>query len=64
VINAGCGDKDLKHFDEQLGLFGGDVNMEVSWETDRGLFALQGTNTLPYRLVRFTRKLARDVRSH
>jgi len=42
VINAGCGDKDLAHFDEQLGKFGGDVNLDVAWETDRGLFALQG----------------------
>lgn len=42
VINAGCGQKDLDHFDEQLGLFGGDVNLEVAWEKDRGLFALQG----------------------
>lgn len=41
VINAGCAPKDLKHFDEQLGKFGGDVNMEVMWD-DRGLYALQG----------------------
>ena len=42
VINAGCAEKDLAHFDEQLGSFGGDVNMEVTWYNDRGLFALQG----------------------
>merc|ERR1712173_526898 len=41
VINAGCADKDLAHFREQLNTFGGDVNMEVLWD-DRGLFALQG----------------------
>jgi len=41
VINAGCADKDLAHFDEQLGLFGGEVNMDVQWD-NRGLFALQG----------------------
>lgn len=41
VINAGCADKDLAHFDEQLGLFGGDVHMDVQWD-NRGLFALQG----------------------
>lgn len=41
VINAGCADKDLKHFDEQLGKFGGDVKMEVQWD-NRGLYALQG----------------------
>lgn len=41
VINAGCAPKDLKHFDEQLGKFGGDVKMEVMWD-DRGLYALQG----------------------
>ena len=44
VINAGCGEKDLAHFDEQLGKFGGDVHMEILWESDRGLFALQGHN--------------------
>jgi len=42
VINAGCADKDLAHFDHQLGLFGGDVKMEVNWVDDRGLYALQG----------------------
>eukprot|EP00040_Diaphanoeca_grandis_P022883 m.123695 g.123695 ORF g.123695 m.123695 type:complete len:414 (+) comp29006_c0_seq1:31-1272(+) len=42
VINAGCATKDLAHFDTQLGLFGGDVNMEVNWSDKRGLFALQG----------------------
>ena len=41
MINAGCADKDLAHFDEQLGLFGGDVHMDVQWD-NRGLFALQG----------------------
>mmetsp|Transcript_2127 Transcript_2127/g.4907 ORF Transcript_2127/g.4907 Transcript_2127/m.4907 type:complete len:432 (+) Transcript_2127:90-1385(+) len=41
VINAGCAPKDLKHFEEELGKFGGDVKMEVLWD-DRGLFALQG----------------------
>lgn len=41
VVNAGCADKDLKHFEEQMGKFGGDVKMEVMWN-DRGLFALQG----------------------
>jgi aminomethyltransferase len=41
VINAGCAPKDLKHFDEQLGKFGGDVKLEVLWD-DRGLYALQG----------------------
>jgi aminomethyltransferase len=41
VINAGCAPKDLKHFEEQLGRFGGDVKMEVLWD-ERGLFALQG----------------------
>jgi len=41
VVNAGCAPKDLKHFEEHLGKFGGDVKMEVMWN-DRGLFALQG----------------------
>eukprot|EP00928_Gymnodinium_smaydae_P061627 TRINITY_DN45668_c0_g1_i1.p2 TRINITY_DN45668_c0_g1~~TRINITY_DN45668_c0_g1_i1.p2 ORF type:complete len:445 (+),score=112.15 TRINITY_DN45668_c0_g1_i1:71-1336(+) len=41
VINAGCAPKDLKHFETELGKFGGDVKMEVLWD-DRGLFALQG----------------------
>lgn len=41
VINAGCAPKDLKHFDTELGKFGGDVKMEVMWD-DRGLYALQG----------------------
>jgi len=41
VINAGCADKDIKHFEEQMGKFGGDVKMEVLWDS-RGLFALQG----------------------
>ena len=29
VVNAGCAPKDLKHFEEQLGKFGGDVKMEA-----------------------------------
>jgi len=41
VVNAGCAPKDLKHFEAELGKFGGDVKMEVLWD-DRGLFALQG----------------------
>jgi len=41
VINAGCAPKDLKHFEEQLGKFGGDVKMDVLWDT-RGLYAIQG----------------------
>mmetsp|Transcript_28532 Transcript_28532/g.51629 ORF Transcript_28532/g.51629 Transcript_28532/m.51629 type:complete len:416 (-) Transcript_28532:43-1290(-) len=41
VVNAGCAPKDLAHFEEQLGKFGGDVKMEVMWD-NRGLFALQG----------------------
>merc|ERR1719262_1760101 len=41
VINAGCAPKDLKHFEEQLGKFGGDVNMEVLWD-ERGLYAIHG----------------------
>jgi len=41
VINAGCAPKDIKHFEEQLGKFGGDVKMEVQWD-NRGLYALQG----------------------
>lgn len=41
VINAGCAPKDLKHFETEMGKFGGDVKMEVMWD-DRGLFALQG----------------------
>lgn len=41
VINAGCADKDIKHFEAELGRFGGDVKMEVLWD-GRGLFALQG----------------------
>jgi len=41
VVNAGCAPKDLKHFEEQLGKFGGDVKMEVMWD-NRGLYALQG----------------------
>merc|ERR1719265_553653 len=31
VINAGCAPKDLKHFEEQLRTFPGQVNMEVLW---------------------------------
>merc|ERR1719330_404254 len=41
VVNAGCTPKDLKHFETELGRFGGDVKMEVLWD-DRGLYALQG----------------------
>jgi len=41
VINAGCAPNDLKHFEEHLGKFGGDVKMEVLWD-ERGLYALQG----------------------
>lgn len=41
VVNAGCAPKDLKHFQTELGKFGGDVKMEVLWD-DRGLYALQG----------------------
>eukprot|EP00931_Biecheleriopsis_adriatica_P105393 TRINITY_DN79952_c0_g1_i1.p1 TRINITY_DN79952_c0_g1~~TRINITY_DN79952_c0_g1_i1.p1 ORF type:complete len:449 (+),score=116.35 TRINITY_DN79952_c0_g1_i1:102-1349(+) len=41
VVNAGCAPKDIKHFEEQLGKFGGDVKMEVLWD-NRGLFAFQG----------------------
>jgi len=41
VVNAGCAPKDLKHFEAELGKFGGDVKMEVLWD-NRGLFALQG----------------------
>merc|ERR1719284_480936 len=41
VVNAGCAPKDLKHFEAELGKFGGDVKMEVMWD-NRGLYALQG----------------------
>merc|ERR1719356_625262 len=41
VVNAGCAPKDLKHFETELGKFGGDVKMEVMWD-NRGLYALQG----------------------
>lgn len=41
VVNAGCAPKDLKHFEEQLGKFGGDVKMDILWDS-RGLYALQG----------------------
>jgi len=41
VVNAGCAPKDLKHFETELGKFGGDVKMEVLWD-DRGLYAVQG----------------------
>jgi len=41
VINAGCAPKDLKHFEEQMGKFAGDVKLEVMWD-NRGLYALQG----------------------
>lgn len=39
VINAGCKDKDLAHFNKKLAEFKGDVHMEV---IDRSLVALQG----------------------
>ncbi|CAE7367235.1 GDCST [Symbiodinium sp. CCMP2592] len=45
VVNAGCATKDLKHFEEQLGKFGGDVKMEVMWD-NRGLFAIQGPKAM------------------
>ncbi|CAJ1452772.1 unnamed protein product, partial [Effrenium voratum] len=45
VVNAGCAPKDLKHFEEELGKFGGDVKMEVMWD-NRGLFALQGPKAM------------------
>jgi len=41
VINAGCAPKDIKHFEAELGRFGGDVKMDVLWDS-RGLYALQG----------------------
>lgn len=41
VVNAGCATGDIKHFEEHLGKFGGDVKMEVLWD-ERGLYALQG----------------------
>lgn len=41
VVNAGCAPKDIKHFEEQMGKFSGDVKMEVLWD-ERGLYALQG----------------------
>lgn len=41
VVNAGCATKDIAHFEQQLGKFGGDVKMEVLWD-GRGLYALQG----------------------
>jgi len=41
VVNAGCANKDIKHFEEQMGKFDGDVKMEVMWD-ERGLYALQG----------------------
>lgn len=41
VVNAGCADKDLAHFNAKLKEFKGDVSMEVQWD-NRGLYALQG----------------------
>lgn len=41
VVNAGCATKDIKHFEEQMGKFDGEVKMEVMWD-ERGLYALQG----------------------
>merc|ERR1712151_894948 len=41
VVNAGCATKDLKHFEEQMAKFEGEVHMEVMWD-NRGLYALQG----------------------
>lgn len=41
VVNGGCAPKDLKHFKTELGKFGGDVKMDVLWDTC-GLYALQG----------------------
>merc|ERR1740121_435928 len=41
VVNAGCAPKDLAPFETELGKFGGDVKMEVLWDS-RGLYALQG----------------------
>jgi len=41
VINAGCADKDIAHFQSQLDMYDGDVNMEIQWD-NRGLYALQG----------------------
>jgi len=41
VVNGGCAPKDLEHFKTELGKFGGDVKMEVLWDS-RGLYALQG----------------------
>lgn len=39
VINAGCKDKDLAHFEQKLKEFKGDVTMEI---VDKSLIALQG----------------------
>lgn len=41
VINAGCAPKDIKHFEEQMAKFPGEVKMEVLWDS-RGLYAIQG----------------------
>jgi len=41
VINAGCAPKDIAHFERELAKFGGDVKMDVLWDS-RGLYALQG----------------------
>jgi glycine cleavage system aminomethyltransferase T len=40
VVNAGCADKDIDHFNKQLSTFKGDVKMEVV--RDEALIALQG----------------------
>jgi len=39
VVNAGCADKDIAHYKQQISNFKGDVKMEV---IDRSLIALQG----------------------
>lgn len=41
VVNGGCAPKDLEHFKTELGKFGGDVKMDVLWDSV-GLYALQG----------------------
>jgi len=40
VVNAGCADKDISHFKEQLKSFGKGVEMEVV--EDESLLAIQG----------------------
>jgi len=44
VTNAGCREKDLKYFEEQLAKFKSDGEQEVKWEVHNGagLIALQG----------------------